>query len=91
MHLDLRGRWQKWERNSLNIFVFRIKDPDLLAALERLEDEEREEISEIIAGTVRKHSINLTKSKSAAEAKTSRKSMETKREKSLWKRRPRPR
>ena len=65
----------------MNIFVFRIKDPDLLAALERLEDEEREEISEIIAGTVRKHSINLTKSKSAAEAKTSRKSMETKRKK----------
>ena len=32
LHLDLRARWQKWERNNLNIFVFRIKDPDLLAA-----------------------------------------------------------
>ena len=78
LHLDLRARWQKWERNNLNIFVFRIKDPDLLAALERLEDEEREEISEIIAGAVSKHSIYLTKSKSMAEAKTSKKSMETK-------------
>ena len=78
VHLDLRGRWQKWERNSLNIFVFRIKDPDLLAALERPEDEEREEISEIVAGAVSKHSIYLTKSKSMAEAKTSKKSMETK-------------
>ena len=78
VHLDLRARWQKWERNNLNIFVFRIKDPDLLAALERLEDEEMEEISEIIAGAVSKHSIYLTKSKSMAEAKTSKKSMETK-------------
>ena len=78
LHLDLRARWQKWERNNLNIFVFRIKDPDLLAALERLEDEEREEISKIIAGAVSKHSIYLTKSKSMAEVKTSKKSMETK-------------
>ena len=58
--------------------MFRIKDPDLLAALERLEDEEREEISEIIAGAVSKHSIYLTKSKSMAEVKTIKKSMETK-------------
>ena len=58
--------------------MFRIKDPGLLAALERLEDEEREEISEIIAGAVSKHSIYLTKSKSMPEAKTSKKSMETK-------------
>ena len=78
VHLDLRARWQKWERNNLNIFVFRIKDPDLLAALERLEDEEREEISKIIAGAVSKHSIYLTKSKSMAEAKTNKKFMQTK-------------
>ena len=62
----------------MNVFVFRIKDPDLLAALERLEDEEREEISEIIAGAVSKHSIYLTKSESTAEVKTSKRSMETK-------------
>ena len=58
--------------------MFRIKDPDLLAALERLEDEEREEISEIIAGAVSKHSIYLTKSESTAEVKTSKWSMEIK-------------
>ena len=62
----------------MNIIVFRIKDPGLLAALERLEDEEREEISEIIAGAVSKHSIYLTKSESTAEVKTSKRSMETK-------------
>ena len=62
----------------MNIIVFRIKDPGLLAALERLEDEEREEISEIIAGAVSKHSIYLTKSESMTEAKTCKKSMETK-------------
>ena len=62
----------------MNVFVFRIKDPDLLAALERLEDEEREEISEIIAGAVSKHSIYLTKSKSMPEAKTSKKFIQTK-------------
>ena len=62
----------------MNVFVFRIKDPDLLAALERLEDEEREEISEIIAGAVSKHSIYLTKSESTAEVKTSKRSMEIK-------------
>ena len=63
----------------MNVFVFRIKDPDLLAALERLEDEEREEISEIIAGAVSKHSIYLTKSESTAEVKTkTKKLMETK-------------
>ena len=58
--------------------MFRIKDPDLLAALERLEDEEREEISEIIAGAVSKHSIYLTKSESTAKVKTSKRSMQTK-------------
>ena len=79
VHLDLRARWQKWERNNLNVFVFRIKDPDLLAALGRLEDEEREEISEIIAGAVSKHSIYLTKSESTADAGAiGKKSMETK-------------
>ena len=49
-----------------------------MAALERLEDEEREEISEIIAGAVSKHSIYLTKSESTAEVKTSKRSMEIK-------------
>ena len=62
----------------MNIIVFRIKDPGLLAALERLEDEEREEISEIIAGAVSKHSIYLTKSESTAKVKTSKRSMQTK-------------
>ena len=40
-----------------------IKDPDLLAVLGKLGDEERKEISEILAGAVSKHSVYLTKRK----------------------------
>ena len=42
-----------------------IKDPDLLAVLGKLGDEERKEISEILAGAVSKHSVYLTKRKPA--------------------------
>ena len=41
----------------------RIKDSKLLAALGKLGDEERTEISEILAGAVSKHSVYLTKRK----------------------------
>ena len=47
----------------LKFFFDRIKDPDLLAALGKLGDEERKEISEILAGAVSKHSVYLTKRK----------------------------
>ena len=45
------------------IFLARVKDPELLAALEKLGDEERKEISEILTGAVSKHSVYLTKKK----------------------------
>ena len=45
------------------IFLVRVKDPELLAALEKLGDEERKEISEILTGAVSKHSVYLTKRK----------------------------
>ena len=53
----------KFQQSFTQVFFDRIKDPDLLAALGKLGDEERKEISEILAGAVSKHSVYLTKRK----------------------------
>jgi len=55
LHLDLTAR---------------IKDPELLAALEKLEKGDRNEISEILSGVVSKHSIYLTKRQQPIEKVT---------------------
>ena len=53
-----------WKKKFIQtIFLNRVKDPELLATLEKLGNEDREEISEIIAGAVSKHSVYLTKRK----------------------------
>ena len=71
LHLDLTARWQKIGTKFIQtIFLKRIKDLELLAALEKLEKEDRNKISEILSGAVSKHSVYLTKRQQPMERVT---------------------